>query len=393
MATPDTTTATNKTEGSDYAKSLANSGSSNTTVANSGAGVNDWKTIPSLWSTEDIKRYQKILYDAGAYGKSTPILGIWSSSVDGVAFKQALAYVNPKSADPMVKDWNGIINTMAANPATFKQSFGGGGGSASNDGTYTSKNLTVNNLSDTDAQDYVQKNFMSVMGRMPNAAELKTYTEDLKAQVTKNASATTTTSTYANGRLTSSKSTSSGGVNPNQYMLNKLRTDASNLIKSDRASGLSDAASVTLQELQQTAADYGIMVPDQHLLDMSESVSKGAVQKADALNYIKQTAASAFPAYKDQILTQGLTVKQLAAPKIGSMSKILEIDPNDISLNDPTIRKALSSKDINGQPATVSQYDFENSLRKDPRWQYTQNAHQTISAAGMDFAKIMGLAY
>ena len=401
MSTVDTSTAKTKTksttinpnDGSPYVKDLTSpSGGTTDTSTATPVGPNSYKTIPSTWTTEDIKKYQQILWNAGAYKSGTPILGLWSSKVDGPALEQALAYVNPKSSDPTVKTWTGVLDSMAANPNVYKQAFATGGASSS-DGTYTSKNVSINNLSDTDAQDYVQKNFMAVAGRMPNAAELKYYTEDLKNQVKANASNTTTTATYANGRLVSSKSASSGGINPNQYMLNKLRTDAPNIIKSDRAAGISDAASVTLQKLQQTAADYGIMVPDQHLLDMTESIAKGKVQEADALDYIKQTAASAFPAYADQILTKGMTVKQLAAPKIGSMSKILEIDPTDITLDDPLIRKALSSKDVNGQPTTVSQYDFENQLRKDPRWQYTQNAHQTISAAGMDFAKNMGLAY
>jgi hypothetical protein len=234
---------------------------------------------------------------------------------------------------------------------------------------------------------------MSVMGRMPNKAELDLYSGKLKDAVAKNASITNTTTTYANGKAVATKSNSSGGLNPNQFMLNAIRTDAPKLIKSDRASGLSDIASSNLLTLTNLASKYGINVPDQHLLDLSDSVSKGKVQMADAEAYVRGVAASAFPAYSDQILSKGLTVQDLAAPYIGSIAKLLELDPNSISLNDNTIRGALSAKDAKGQPTTTPIYDFEKQVRNDPRWLSTTNAKQSISSLGLQFAQDMGLAY
>lgn len=358
--------------------------------AKSGAGTNDWKIIPQSWTPDQIKQYQAILDKAGIYGGKNYINGVWNPDVDGVAFKKILAYVNPKSQDPNVTNWQNVINTVQRNPEVFKQAIAGGG---TKDGTINSVSQTVNQLSDTDAQDYVQKNFMTVMGRMPNPAELDLYSKKLKDAVAANASVTNTTTTYANGRAVGTKSNSSGGLNPNQFMLNSLRADAPKLIKSDRASGLSDIASSNLLSLTNLASKYGINVPDQHLLDLSDSVSKGKVQMADAEAYVRQVAASAFPAYSDQIINKGLTVQQLAAPYIGSMAKLLEIDPNSISLNDNTIKGALSAKDAKGQPTTTPIYDFEKQLRNDPRWLKTTNAKQSISALGLQFAQDMGVAY
>jgi hypothetical protein len=392
MATP-TPKPTATSGASDFAKQFAGKSGSSSAGIKSGTGTDDWKLIPAAWTTADVIKYQNILYAAGAYGKTRPIEGLWNKNVDGLAFKQALAYVNPKSDNAMTKDWTSVLNTMQTNPKAFQSQLGGASGGGSTNGSYTSKSSSINNLSDTDAQDYVQKNFVSVMGRMPNPAELKTYTQKLKDAVASNASNTTTTSTYANGKLVSSKSNSTGGLNPNQFMLNQLRTDAPNLIKSDRASGLSDVASANLLKVTQLAAEYGINVPDQHLLDLTESISKGKVQMADAENYIRTTAASAYPAYSNQILNQGLTPNQLASAKIGSMAKILEIDPNTITLNDPTIKKAMSATDASGNPVPVSQYEFERSLRKDPRWLNTDNAKSTISSLGLQTARDMGVAY
>ena len=384
----DTTTASKTPVPSTFAQKLGTQ--TGVGSAKSGAGTNDWKIIPQSWTPDQIKTYQAILDKAGAYGGKNYINGVWNPDVDGAAFKQILAYVNPKSQDPTVTNWQNVINVVQKNPDVFKQALGGGG---AKDGTFGQVSQTVNQLSDTDAQDYVQKNFMTVMGRMPNPAELNLYSKKLKNAVASNASVTNTSSTYANGKLVSSKSNSSGGLNPNQFMLNTLRADAPKLIKSDRASGLSDIASSNLLALTNLAAKYGINVPDQHLLDLSDSVSKGKVQMADAEAYVRNTAASAFPAYSDQILNKGLTVQDLAAPYIGSMAKLLEIDPNSISLNDNTIRSALSAKDAKGQPTTTPIYDFEKQIRNDPRWLKTTNAKQSISGLGLQFAQDMGVAY
>jgi hypothetical protein len=384
----DTTTASNTPVPSKFAQGLGLQGGIGKNKT--GAGVNDWKIIPQSWTPDQIKQYQAILDKAGAYGNKNYINGVWNPNVDGAAFKQVLAYVNPKSQDPTVTNWQNVMTVVQKNPEVFKQALGGGG---AKDGTFSQVSQTVNQLSDTDAQDYVQKNFMTVHSRMPNPAELDYYSKKLKDAVASNASVTNTNSTYANGKLVSSKSTSTGGLNANQFMLNLLRADAPKIIKSDRAAGISDTASANLLKITDLAAKYGINVPDQHLLDLSDSVTKGKVQMADAEAYVRGVAATAFPAYSDQILNKGLTVQDIAAPYIGSMAKLLELDPNSISLNDNTIRSALSAKDTKGQPTTTPIYDFEKQLRNDPRWLKTTNAKQSVSNLGLQFAQDMGVAY
>jgi hypothetical protein len=384
----DTTTASNTPAPSKFAQGIGLQGGIGKNKT--GAGVNDWKIIPQTWTPDQIKQYQGILENAGAYGNKNYIKGVWNPDVDGAAFKQVLAYVNPKSQDPTVTNWQNVMTVVQKNPEVFKQALGGGG---KQDGTYKQVTENVAQVSDTDAQDYVQRNFMTVHSRMPNPAELDYYVGKLKDAVAKNASVTSDVSTYANGKLVYSKRNTTGGLNPNQFMLNLLRQDAPKIIKSDRAAGLSDTASANLLKITDLAAKYGISVPDQHLLDLSDSVTKGKVQMADAESYVRGVAATAFPAYADQILNKGLTLQDIASPYIGSMAKILEIDPNSISLNDNTIKNALSAKDVKGQPTTTPIYDFEKQLRNDPRWLKTTNAKQSISALGLQFAQDMGVAY
>jgi hypothetical protein len=66
------------------------------------------------------------------------------------------------------------------------------------------------------------------------------------------------------------------------------------------------------------------------------------------------------------------------------MATVLEINPNTISLNDPTLRGAI------GPDKEMSIYDFQRSLRKDPRWQYTNNAREEVSDVALKVLRDFG---
>jgi hypothetical protein len=55
------------------------------------------------------------------------------------------------------------------------------------------------------------------------------------------------------------------------------------------------------------------------------------------------------------------------------MASILEINPESININDATLRSAI------GPDKEMPLYEFERALRKDSRWQYTDNARQKVS--------------
>jgi hypothetical protein len=55
------------------------------------------------------------------------------------------------------------------------------------------------------------------------------------------------------------------------------------------------------------------------------------------------------------------------------MAATLELDPNAINLNDPILRSAI------GPTGEMPIYDFQRQLRKDARWQYTNNARKEVS--------------
>jgi hypothetical protein len=67
------------------------------------------------------------------------------------------------------------------------------------------------------------------------------------------------------------------------------------------------------------------------------------------------------------------------------MANILEIDdPDQIPLNDQTLRDAITDK------GDMNIYDFKKLLRRDDRWQYTEQARQDVSTAALDVLRDFG---
>jgi hypothetical protein len=90
-------------------------------------------------------------------------------------------------------------------------------------------------------------------------------------------------------------------------------------------------------------------------------------------NTIRGAAKLGLPDKVANLLDQGLDLKDIYAPYRNVMASVLEIAPDSINLDDKTLRMAI------GPEKEMSIYDFQRTLRKDPRWQYTDNARSETS--------------
>jgi hypothetical protein len=90
-------------------------------------------------------------------------------------------------------------------------------------------------------------------------------------------------------------------------------------------------------------------------------------------NTIRGAAKLGLPDKVANLLDQGLDLKDIYEPYKKVMASVLEVAPDSISLGDKTLRMAI------GPEKEMSIYDFERTLRKDARWQYTNNARQEAS--------------
>jgi len=99
---------------------------------------------------------------------------------------------------------------------------------------------------------------------------------------------------------------------------------------------------------------------------------------------VRKLAAIGQSDYVKDLLAQGYDLENIYAPYKERMSTVLELDPNTISLNDPTLRMGI------GKEGDMNLYDFERALRADSRWQYTSNATKDVADSALQVLKDFG---
>lgn len=144
------------------------------------------------------------------------------------------------------------------------------------------------------------------------------------------------------------------------------------------------------QDLRAHAEAQGVNVSNEWLQWRVTNIASGKQTLDDAKAGLDQYAISAFPHLADR-LRAGETVQEIADPYRQTMAQILELNPESVTMKDPTLRGALAAKDDKGQPVLRTIYDFENDLRKDARWRKTKNAQDAGMAVTTKVLKDMGV--
>jgi hypothetical protein len=151
------------------------------------------------------------------------------------------------------------------------------------------------------------------------------------------------------------------------------------------ASGTFDQAVTKLREF---AKNNGINLTEDFVGKNAKAIAEGGVSWDELTGNLRDKyVAPSYPGFADSIRA-GQDVKDLAAPYVATMAKVLEIPEGSIDLQDKTVARALQAVDDKGAPATVPMWQFEQELKKDSRWQNTQNAWDEV---GQQAYKIMGM--
>ena len=99
---------------------------------------------------------------------------------------------------------------------------------------------------------------------------------------------------------------------------------------------------------------------------------------------VRKLAAIGQPEYIRNLLGQGYDLEQIYQPYKSRMAAVLEIDPNTINLNDPALRGAITDK------GDINLYDYDRMLRKDSRWQFTNQAREEVSNSVLQVLRDFG---
>ena len=105
----------------------------------------------------------------------------------------------------------------------------------------------------------------------------------------------------------------------------------------------------------------------------------------------KTYMAGAFPAWSDKIMA-GMDIADIAAPYKATMAQLLEVDETAIGFDDPLLAAGLQATDKDGKPAVLPLYEYQNMVRKDPRWQQTDNAYATYANVAQGILRTFGFA-
>ena len=105
-----------------------------------------------------------------------------------------------------------------------------------------------------------------------------------------------------------------------------------------------------------------------------EALNKGA-NIEDYKKIIRDVAKIGMPEKVAKLIDQGVDLDTIYSPYKNLMANTLEINPETITLNDPTLRTAITAEN------EVPLYQFERQLRQDNRWQYTNQARSEVADA------------
>lgn len=115
-----------------------------------------------------------------------------------------------------------------------------------------------------------------------------------------------------------------------------------------------------------------------------EQLALGKIDINRVAQDARKLAALGQPDYVKDLLGQGYDLDSIYSPYRTAMANTLELDQNTISLSDPALRMGISKE------GDMNLYDFERSLRKDNRWQYTQQARGEVSDVALRVLRDFG---
>jgi hypothetical protein len=144
-------------------------------------------------------------------------------------------------------------------------------------------------------------------------------------------------------------------------------------------------------DLRGFAHDNGVALPNDFVKRKAKQVAEGKVSSDELRNQlVDRFVARAYPGLKDD-LKAGLSVRDVAAPYISSYAQLLEVPEEQVDLNDPLMKQALQGVNDKGEPAYTPLWKFEQQVKQDKRWQYTDNAWNDVGAKAFEVMKMFGM--
>lgn len=168
----------------------------------------------------------------------------------------------------------------------------------------------------------------------------------------------------------------------------KIRNAVLGAARYGKGAVIGGQAGEVLTDLKAIAAANGFDLDTQFATDLPtwlDRIAKG--ESPETYKKIIRDAAKTAFGVSDRaaaLMDQGVNLETIYSPYKNVMATILEINPQTVTLKD------LSDKGVFGAGKEMNLYDFQKVVRKDPRWQYTQNARDDMSSTALNLLRNFG---
>jgi hypothetical protein len=218
---------------------------------------------------------------------------------------------------------------------------------------------TISNA--TQAAAIINNVIKSLTNRDATPEEVTTLTKRLNAAEAKNPYKT------VNGKTT-------GGINREQFLIDLIKTGPKFKKIAGEIGSLKESKETATQSLlEKTARANGLTLST--FADADSWVNR--INQGESIENFKQiirnTAKAGLPDNVKKLLDDGVDLDAVYSPYKQTMAAILEINPESINLNDPTLRMGI------GADKEMPLYEYQRALKQDARWQYTDNAREDVS--------------
>jgi hypothetical protein len=153
---------------------------------------------------------------------------------------------------------------------------------------------------------------------------------------------------------------------------------------------LGGTAAETEAQIDSLLGNYGLDLGDNWKAAQLQKLVEGDDTIGGLQDRVREMAMREYKAFADRIQA-GESVNEIADPYVQKMASLLEVSPGQISLKDKTIQSALKRTNAKGQPAALDLAAFADEVRKDKRWQYTDNAKQEVGNVTATLLRSFGL--
>ena len=287
-------------------------------------------------------------------GIEVPLTGEFTEALV-TAYKSAITGAqNAYNANKEFPTVAGFLSDQIRQANAIKAAGGGAGGTE----------VGINISSPTDAEALIQSTFKSVLGREATADELGSFAKQLnKAERAAGRKAT----------KVGNRTTYTSDLNREQFLTNEIKKIVDPKSgKSEFETKRAEKEGLTAQSLQAVAKLNGINLSQAQLDAYATDIRNGKDINV-IKNNIRQMAGLGRPDSIKKLLAEGTDLDTIYSPYKTTMASLLEVPEDQIDLNDATLQSAI------GPDKEMPLYEFKKALKKDNRWQYTNNARKEVS--------------